>query len=367
MKQFHFAGIDLLRFLSALFMVVFHLAFLSWAHEGSTAATVSGHPFRYPELTPVASLGWIGVEIFFVISGFVVIYSAHGSAWHFLRSRVLRLAPAAWICASISAGLLAIYAVYPLDDVVKRFIRSAALYPKGDWVDGVYWTLGIELAFYALILMVITARAQAKLVLVLVGLGLVSSLYLTLRCLGFISADVSRAVQLLLLEHGVYFAIGGLIWALLCNEAPRRLWAMVALFAGAALLEIAFVSGPIAALSHSTTAMALPALIWLASVIFLVSSVRFSGFFAAALPVGLMRKLGLATYPLYLVHSVVGASVLRLSASVGLDRWSALTLAIVVPVLLSLLVALYIEPHVKGALARVLDSKPARPLRSLLA
>ena len=49
----------------------------------------------FPELTPIAWVGWVGVEIFFELSGFVIAYSAEGaSAFVFFRSRFFRLMPA---------------------------------------------------------------------------------------------------------------------------------------------------------------------------------------------------------------------------------------------------------------------------------
>ena len=54
-------------------------------------------------LAPWGSFGWIGVEIFFVISGYVIASSAEGAAPRtFLRRRAQRLLPAAWVCATIA-------------------------------------------------------------------------------------------------------------------------------------------------------------------------------------------------------------------------------------------------------------------------
>jgi peptidoglycan/LPS O-acetylase OafA/YrhL len=59
-----------------------------------------------PAFGPRFHFGWVGVEIFFVISGFVIAFTAEGaSSRAFLRSRVLRLVPGPWICATIALVL----------------------------------------------------------------------------------------------------------------------------------------------------------------------------------------------------------------------------------------------------------------------
>ena len=84
----HIVGLDVVRFVAATMVMVFHLAFWSWAGSGTIAHLMPNLP-AFPELTPVAWLGWVGVEIFFVLSGFVIAYSSEGSsAFAFFRSRL---------------------------------------------------------------------------------------------------------------------------------------------------------------------------------------------------------------------------------------------------------------------------------------
>ena len=82
-------GIDLIRFACAFGVAAFHL---TW---------------KTPETAWWMPVGWVGVQVFFVISGLVIANSAHGATpRQFLTSRFLRLYPAAWCAAAISFPLL---------------------------------------------------------------------------------------------------------------------------------------------------------------------------------------------------------------------------------------------------------------------
>ncbi|TGV93818.1 acyltransferase, partial [Mesorhizobium sp. M2E.F.Ca.ET.154.01.1.1] len=69
----------------------------------------------------------------------------------FFEARVRRLAPAVWVCAPISAVVLLMVGLSWPTDAVLRLARTAMFVPFEPWVDSVYWTLGIEIAFYAIV------------------------------------------------------------------------------------------------------------------------------------------------------------------------------------------------------------------------
>lgn len=88
--------IDLVRFIAALAVVFFHFTFRGYAADHMTI-------MPYPWLTSASKYGYLGVELFFMISGFVILMSAaNGSLRDFVISRVVRLYPAFWACCTIT-------------------------------------------------------------------------------------------------------------------------------------------------------------------------------------------------------------------------------------------------------------------------
>jgi len=94
-----------------------------------------------------------------VLSGFVIAYSAEASsAFLFLRSRFLRLMPAVWICASLAFALLIEEGMIPFNELLPLYLKTIILIPKRPWIDTVYWSLCVEVAFYGLILSLLLAN-----------------------------------------------------------------------------------------------------------------------------------------------------------------------------------------------------------------
>jgi peptidoglycan/LPS O-acetylase OafA/YrhL len=127
--------------------MLFHLAVVSQKLEISPNYRVAGAP-DFPELS-FLSVGWVGVEIFFVLSGFVIAQSADGrAAFDFLRGRAGRLMPAIWICATITVVIVLLFKMALLGPVFSSYIKTLVMYPNGPWISNVYWTLTVEIMFY---------------------------------------------------------------------------------------------------------------------------------------------------------------------------------------------------------------------------
>src|SRR5437868_11676828 len=140
--------IDGLRLIAALCVVFFHYTFSSWVGGTTTVAFVAESSW--------AKYGYLGVDLFFLISGFVVLMSAWGRTPRaFLVSRAVRLYPAYWIGLALTTvvtltlgrGLFTL----SLGQVLTNITMFQAV-PNVANVDVVYWTLWTEMRFYMIIL-----------------------------------------------------------------------------------------------------------------------------------------------------------------------------------------------------------------------
>ena len=69
-------GLDLLRFFAACVVMIYHLAFWSWAFPEAQVARASRGVADFEHWAEFTRAGWAGVQIFFVISGFVIALTA---------------------------------------------------------------------------------------------------------------------------------------------------------------------------------------------------------------------------------------------------------------------------------------------------
>ncbi len=350
-----FPGIDLIRLGAALLVTLYHLAYLSRLAD----------PLRddLGAIRPLAASGWVGVQIFFVISGFVIAFSASkgSGAGAFVRGRAARLYPAAWICASVTMSL-GVRAASGGD-----YLRSMLLWPVGPWVSGVYWTLAVETSFYSLVAITLARRGPSALPRLAVGLGSVSALYWIVRIVAELRTGSSDwlfgpfnyfAGHLLLLRSGCLFAIGMLLFdAAARNDLGR--WRWIAMFALCGFLSILHHAHTVAIEEGTVpTSFLFAPLLWLTTVLMLLAAVVWNTPLAAVLSrrARLVRALGLLTYPLYLIHSELGEWVIDHSRALG--AWVSLALAIAV-----VLAAAALVLPLEGAIRRALFER--RPRRAI--
>jgi len=144
-KSSHLYELDLLRFLAAIAVVFFHYTFINSINSDLTPS--------YPVLEGIFKYGYLGVELFFMISGFVILLTAmKKTAIQFTISRIKRLYPAFWVALIITT--LAILFLVPdqTNSVgLKQFLFNFTMVPGylGTVnIDPVYWTLQVEIKFY---------------------------------------------------------------------------------------------------------------------------------------------------------------------------------------------------------------------------
>jgi peptidoglycan/LPS O-acetylase OafA/YrhL len=355
-------GLDLLRFAAALLVVFYHLGHRAWAPPADRAMIRGLFPTSpaYPEIEPLAWTGWVGVQMFFVLSGFVIAASAeHTSAFRFLQSRIARLMPGIWVCATITFMVLLV-----VDGASKGLIArwiytlGLPLFPNNRfWVDSVYWTLSVEFSFYGAIFLLLLADQFKRIEVFAVGLGLLSS---GLWFFHLLSPEAAQFVkewpsQMLLLRHGCFFSAGMITWLIWSRGwAPFRA-SMLLLCAIAGMLEIyELASAKMVEIGRPLSLVTLYGVFW-AGMAALAVSLAFNPH--AERRFGrykdLVRRIGLMTYPLYLVHNITGVALLNLLIDFGLPRYGALVAAALAMVGTSWLITTVAEPRLAGVIRQI--------------
>lgn len=137
-------SIQLLRFLAALIVALFH------AHQ-ALADQLPGDVSAWEK--HVWGLGASGVHVFFVISGFVMVYTAYGrtkqiTPAQFLERRFLRIYPIYWLLAAIYVVAHLLLGT-PYNLTAQQAVGAMALYGENaSLIIGPGWTLAYEVYFY---------------------------------------------------------------------------------------------------------------------------------------------------------------------------------------------------------------------------
>jgi peptidoglycan/LPS O-acetylase OafA/YrhL len=315
MKEGRVNEIDLLRFIAAVMVLFYHYAFRGYAADAMTT-------LPYPALAPVSAYGYLGVHLFFMISGFVILMTAaRGSFRGFVISRVVRLYPAFWACCTITfIAILAIGGTRYSSSLGIYLVNMTMLAEFFDVqnMDGVYWSLVVELRFYALVGLVLLIGQIRNAQPILIG-WLVSS----------VAALVAgRFRYLLIADYAPFFVAGATFFLVWSRGMSSTRAAMLLVSWGLAVREV--VSHVEEIEGHFKVALSGYAL---AAIV--------TGFFACMLLISLRRTgtfaerrwvlLGALTYPLYLLHQYIGFMVFNVAhpvLNVHLVFWGTIVLAL---------------------------------------
>jgi peptidoglycan/LPS O-acetylase OafA/YrhL len=333
--------LDLLRFLAALAVVFFHYTFRGYAADGLSM-------MPYPWLAPLSKYGYLGVDLFFIISGFVILMTAAGGSLRgFVVSRVVRLYPAFWACCTITAALTVAMGGAHFHASLGQYLVNMTMFSefaRVPSIDGSYWSLFVELKFYALVAAVLLA-GRIHQVLGLMVCWLLASIVLEI-------VPSYTASYFLVADYSAYFIAGATCFLIWSQGVSRSKTAILAVCWCLAILQALHRAAATGASLHARLDP------------FVVAAV-ITSFFAIIVLVSLRRTgawgrnrcvlAGALTYPLYLLHQNIGfmifnAAYPRINPHILL--WGTLLMVLGMAFAVHELVEQRCAPRLKNALSR---------------
>ncbi|MEY4563806.1 MAG: hypothetical protein RLZZ618_3083 [Pseudomonadota bacterium] len=314
--------LEVMRAFAAITVLVFHYTV---RFPGLYAVSLG-----LPEPVPtVLSRGGLGVNFFFSISGFVILLTLQTckGATDFFVARLTRLLPTYWVSLAITFAVVAVFSLPGREVTGWQALGNITMFQEFfriPHVDGVYWSLQVEVIFYIWMIVIFVAHRLDDIRHILwAWLGASLVIGLLNRHAGVDTPYILTKV--FMLEYIAMFAVGLvayrasqkggidgtdlLLWALAI--AVSTVWRGRPAFIGSSVMVILFWLFIYQRLSW----VACKPLIWFGSI----------------------------SYPFYLLHQNIGYVVIRESLLHGNSMAVGITCAVVISLVLSVLVSYGVE------------------------
>jgi peptidoglycan/LPS O-acetylase OafA/YrhL len=330
--------LDSLRGLAAISVLLFHFTFYHDVHHQ--------FPFQF-------RWGHYGVELFFVISGFVILMTLERSAsvLEFLISRVARLYPAYWCAVLLTSAVafaLGRSAAPPWNTVLANLtmFHTALRFPP---IDLSYWTLTVELVFYAMMVLWFRYRSGGNQRIEWYALGwlvIVACIRLTL----LIRHDVDRLPQLialpLLVYYGQFFVVGICLYRVRSREFDSL--TLVTLVFACAMSLFGEVPGGLHSepRTYFLLSCAITIVVW--------AAIRYR---PSVLRHPILVFFGTISYPLYLIHQRVGDELTGLLWDEHWPAWISIPMIITGIICLAYAIHVLVEMPGRAFLKSALTSR----------
>jgi peptidoglycan/LPS O-acetylase OafA/YrhL len=303
---------------------------------------------------PHANLGAYGVQLFFVVSGFVILMTV-GRARRpsdFAIGRFTRLFPTYWAAVLLTAAIIST-GVFPDTGVtqhelgLRQFAANMTMlqsFLNEGHLDGVYWTLAYELSFYAWAFILLVA-GQLHRVEAYAGFYLVFQIAAHAALQSGLLHVGGRLQTLLLLDYGHFFVAGMMFYRLRAEGKSPARHALIAL----------------ACLAQAVRGEVGPTLVLVAivAVFYALHAGRLRWLGARPLVF-----LGTISYALYATHEMPGWALMRVLRGLGVNYWLAWAITVPAAIVVAWLITRFVEQPgmaaLKGYLNQLRDRwKPA--------
>lgn len=292
-------------------------AFVMFFHGTAIIQTDLGYRFLDNIFTP----GFCGVDIFFVLSGFVIFYTTAGKNYtprYFLEKRIIRIFPIYWL---ITVLLVAVHFIEPSPGQdykgnLETIFKSLILFPQEDPVIGVAWTLSDEMFFYLIFALSFLKKPISLLWIFVCWIAII--LFLQISGLHSTNYIVTSLVDPVIIN----FAMGCVI-AWLYRKYPNFNYYRLFIIAGMLLFVFSWWSfyylNVISIYKHISSGgynrvilFGIPTAIFIFGILYSRISVN-----------KLLVFLGDASYSLYLIHGTIIAGLIKVISKLHLANYFA--------------------------------------------
>lgn len=324
-KKNHSYTIDVIRAFSAIFIVLFHYTYRYNQNQYIQAIHAEAN-WNF-----VVSWGYGAICTFFMLSGYLLAKNFENNQINpkkFLLKRLGRLYPTFWVCMTITSIVL--ITLFPeIKLTITEYIVNLTMLPslfKQRYVDGAYWTMSYEIMFAIIfmgILWIRNIRIRKTILLILMSLS-----FIEWYC-GHSDNVVFKFLRVFFIVNQIQvFCIGISIYYI--KKFPKKVYYYI-LFALCCMIQMMQSESYVVNIFFVSTVV----LLFLAS--YIDNIIRDNFIYR------LIEFVALVSYPLYLLHQMIGFAVIKSFQQIGLKEEGWIIIPIIISFILAYIVHRYIE------------------------
>ena len=306
----------------------------------------------------IQDFGWIGVAIFFIVSGFIISHvSMRESQTEFLVKRIFRIYPPLILAILVACATTFITTgqTFTLRETLSAFtLTNYWTYPQVV-ILGVAWTLAIEIIFYALTFALLPILKKSPCAAIIIQIAIIFSIYAVRGNFGnrfFLFSACAAYLPYLIVGQATYFLYNKTIRIKVFLVLLLLLYS--AALAGIWLIHTAFLPTNNSYLINFSYAYFI-----FITLLILKDKLRIPA---------LIQRLADSSYSIYLLHGTIGGTTIALTLKytdshsttiIFLTSLVAATLSILAAWIFFLLVE---KPSIKAArnLCRMINTRPLK-------